>query len=286
MAGLEITKKAASEPITLTQAKAQCRIDESDTLDDVYLMGLIAAARETAELHTARSYVFRSYREYFDCFPGHRFPLFSGVIYDHPARHESSDRHKDFFELSRSPLRTVAQIQYLDTDGSIQTLDPDLYIVAPHREPAKIHHAPNIFWPPTKREVDSVWIDYTCGYGEFVEVTTQANSKVLSGALFSADDVDLSISIPGAADGAKTLKTTIASVDNSGTATLTDAVSLAVSSVASWVGGDLPAIAQAAMLLLITHWYETRTPVQSGSSAEVDYTVKHLLGLNGVHYQP
>jgi hypothetical protein len=293
VAGLSILKRAVCEPITLAQAKRQCRIDDANTLDDIDLEDLIADARGEAELHTARSYVLRTYREYFDHFPGHRLPIPYNVIYDAPTRHDLSGEQRNHFELSRSPLRSVSQIQYLDQDGAVQTLDPNIYVIAPHCEPAKIYHAPHADpWPQALHQVDSIWVDYIAGYGTMVTVTIGAASNAVTGAVFSQEDAGREIYIPGAGAAgavgaaAATLRTTIAAVDENGAATLADEAVTAVAGVGAWLGEHIPGVARRAMLMLITHWFENRTPVQSGTQAELPYMVKDLLDQNRVYYQP
>jgi hypothetical protein len=217
MAGLDITTDLATEPLIVDLAKRQLQLDASYTDDDDYLANvLIPAARESAELHTARSYGVRSFREYFDGFPGQRLPIPYNYAIDIPSRHQFESLAPHRFELSRSPLVQVTQVQYLDQDGATQTLDPSVYTVSDHKDPASIFRAaPSAGWPVPLYRVDSVWVDYDAGYAD----------------------------------------------------------------------GKLPAIALQAMLLLLSHWFENRTPVAATAGSELPFTVTNLLDKNRVYYQ-
>jgi hypothetical protein len=296
MAGLDITQHATSEPVPLSWAKRQCQIESGITDDDEYLGGLIRAARETAELHTNRSYLTRGFREYFDRFPEQRLPIPYNVIYDIPSRHQFETQPHNRFELSRSPLQRVVQIQYLDQNGDQQTLDPSIYYVAPHQEPAHIVRQPPTdgnpppAWPWVLHRADSVWVDYFAGYGNPVTLSMGAVSAITSGADFALTDVGRQLSVPLAGpsvDGALTsLVATILSVDVSGNATLSAPAVNAVSGASAWLGLPLAGVAQRAMLLLITHWYENRLPIAAAGLKELPYGIKSMLDNNRVYYQP
>ena len=51
----EIIEGPYGEPVTLTEAKAHCRVDDTDS--DTYITALIQAAREHAEEFCQRSFV-------------------------------------------------------------------------------------------------------------------------------------------------------------------------------------------------------------------------------------
>ncbi|NBT05446.1 MAG: phage gp6-like head-tail connector protein [Betaproteobacteria bacterium] len=57
----------AVEPVTLSEAKAHCRIDGND--DDAYVASLITAAREWCEQYLDRSLVYTQWVMRFDRFP-------------------------------------------------------------------------------------------------------------------------------------------------------------------------------------------------------------------------
>lgn len=168
MAGLDILTDLTDEPIGISMVKSQLRLEADFTADDEYIVGvLIPAAREVAEAITARAYARRTYREYFDGFPGQHLPIPYNVVFDFPVRHQYSTIPRHRFELARSPLMELLQIQYLDQDGNTQTLDPNLYVVSDHgpMKPAEIYRSRHsVNWPDPLPRVDSVWVDYMAGY--------------------------------------------------------------------------------------------------------------------------
>lgn len=295
----KLTVAPLSEPVSLTLAKQQLQISAGDTSQDDYISGvLIPAAREVAEGHTAKAYLFQQYREYYHYFPGREWgPVaemvpqgyygHGGIDHDHRRR-----ERPNYLEISRSPLRKIIRVQYLDQAGATQTLDPAQYVVNNAQDPAQIDRAAAVLggepWPATLRQVNSVWVDYVAGYGGNVTVSMTNGYAVLNsvtGYSFSAEDVGLPISVPGAKAANTALVSTIASV-TSGVATLADNAGAAVTGETAFLGrtplnGDVQA-----MLLLIGHWYENRLPVARKDVAELPYAIQHLLDLNRVYYQP
>lgn len=293
-----LTSPPGCEPISLSLVKQALRIDAGDTSRDSYLLLLISVARETAEQITIRGYVTQSYREYYDGFPGHHFPLalIDGLDGDPSALaaawpgNEGRRLRRHYFELSRSPLQVLKQIQYLDLTGTLQTLDPGQYVLNDKQDPAQITRAPEILgglpWPRALHEVNSVWIDYTVGYGGNLTLSMTATSAALTGYTFLPSDVGRPISIPGAGASGATLITTVLSVDDSGNGIAAAAASTTVADVQTYLGKPIPFGDTQAMLYLINHWNENGLPVVNGLMNEIPYGIDDLLKKNRVYYQP
>ena len=64
---LKILTQPATEPVTLAEAKAHCRVDTS--ADDAYLSSLIRSAREWCEAYCDETFVHTQYRMTLDSFP-------------------------------------------------------------------------------------------------------------------------------------------------------------------------------------------------------------------------
>jgi hypothetical protein len=289
-----LTTPPASEPISLDMVKIQLRLDAGDTSQDSYLSLLISAAREVAETHTTRGYIFQAYREYYDCFPGHHLPI--SLLFGYGQMEMGNRRHRhrlhhEHFELSRSSLRTFKQIQYLDLTGTVQTLDPGQYVLNGRQDPAQVTRAPEILgglpWPCALREPNAVWIDYAVG-GSPLTVAIAANANALTGVVgytFTAVDVGSLISIADVGPGGNPLLTTIAAVSG-GNATLAASAVGATTGAVAFLGPQIPFGDIQAMLLLISHWYENRTPIAQGAQVETPYMIENMLDKNRVYYQP
>ena len=91
-----------TEPVTRAQAKTQCRIVTADTSFDTEIDRIITAARS-----------------YVESYCGVRFAQRTGVA-------TKCDSFEDFDRLPEAPVSAVA-INYVDTDGTTQTLSTDVY---------------------------------------------------------------------------------------------------------------------------------------------------------------
>lgn len=128
----------ATEPVTLTEAKAQCSVDGSD--HDAMLTWLIAAARQAAESATSQAMFTQTLDLTIDAFP-------CGDII-----------------LPRSPLQSVTAITYIDSSGATQTLAADQYQVDAASQPPRIAPAYGLVWPTTRTQLNAVKVRFVAGY--------------------------------------------------------------------------------------------------------------------------
>ncbi len=139
----------ASELLTLDEAKAQLRIDSSNTSEDALITAYIKAARERAEALTERAFITQTWELRLDVFP---------CTYSIPI------------ELPYPPLQQVLSVKYLDMGGVLQTWDPASYLVVkptgPKAMPAKIRPVYQQIYPVTLPVPDAIQIQFKCGYGD------------------------------------------------------------------------------------------------------------------------
>lgn len=128
----------ASEPVTLTEAKAHLRVDTS--ADDTYITTLITAARQFVEKYLNRALINTTYTVQFDALP-------------------------TCIKLLYNPVSSVTSISYKDTAGDSQTLSSSLYVVDSHNEPGQITPAYGADYPSTYGEAGAVTVTYVAGYG-------------------------------------------------------------------------------------------------------------------------
>lgn len=137
-----IVTPAATEPITLEEAKLFLRVDTD--ADDTIIQALISAAREMCEQYTRRILITTTVDEYFDQFPTYRNPRDRGYLY-----------------LSRGPVQSVTSVKYLDGVGSEVTVDSSAYVVDTISEPARI--ASTAGWFATNGIINQVIVRYVVG---------------------------------------------------------------------------------------------------------------------------
>ncbi len=138
------------EPVTLEEAKAQCRIDLDD--EDAMINVLITAAREQCEHILGRSLLTQTWLLTTNCFDRFGMKLFYPKISE------------------------VEFVKYLDSSGTEVTLDPALYVVDSDSEPGIITCSA---WPQTFIAPNAVRIQYVAGYEDVDAVPSSIKQWIL-----------------------------------------------------------------------------------------------------------
>lgn len=129
------------DPITLAEAKAHLRIDDSDS--DALVAGLIAAAVA-----------------YFDGWTG-----ILGRALEPQTWEMRFDRFPAWIRIPLGPVVSVTSIKYDDRDGAEQTVDPGLYQLDAAPVEACVVLAPGASWPTTADTVNAVRVRWVAGTG-------------------------------------------------------------------------------------------------------------------------
>jgi uncharacterized phiE125 gp8 family phage protein len=138
-----VTVQPTSEPVSLAEARSQCRIDGSDSDGD--LNRYIIAARTLVEEYTGTKLVSQT------------------VLMQ-------ASRFCDLIDLPMAPIISVSSVKYLDTAGAEQTLDTSVYeLVNTGLEP-QIRLKINQVWPSVRQCVsDAVRVTAIAGYSTVPE---------------------------------------------------------------------------------------------------------------------
>jgi uncharacterized phiE125 gp8 family phage protein len=147
------------EPVTLAEAKRQCRISSEVLDEDPLVLGYLKAARELGEGHTARGWLTQTWVETCD----------------------------DWAEIGAlpmaAPLQSVTSVKYYDEDGTLQTLGVGVYDVDTASTPGAIGLKSGQSWPSLQsdRRVWRIEVTYVVGW------TTPATVPVMfkQGLLFT-----------------------------------------------------------------------------------------------------
>lgn len=130
------------EPVSLTEAKAHCRVDHA--ADDPLISALIAGAREYVEGRLDATLITSTLAARYDNFPAWELIL------------------------PRPPmLQGNVTVSYIDAGGQTVTMTSSAggFRVDYHVTPGRIY--PNYLgaWPPTRGDENSVTVQWTAGYG-------------------------------------------------------------------------------------------------------------------------
>jgi hypothetical protein len=279
---LRLVTPPASEPLSLTEAKAHLRIEH--TLDDTYLTTLITAARQYVEQIAWRGLLTQTWELTLDRFPGGGVLVPGGLgLYGGPIVGETEAARvgrRRGIELPMGNLVSVASVKYLDPNNVLQTMSPSDYLVETAQVPGRIHLAYGKVWPLTLGEYDAVQIQYTVGY--------QVRRPYANGIAYAVGD--LVYPTPQNVNGHYYKVTTVIQPGvsaaepipwptGSGVTVATDEGIFYTEQGFRNPADELPEPIRQAMLLLISQMYEHRTPEVIGALiGKVDFAFDALIG--------
>lgn len=153
------TTDAATEPVTLKEAKLHLRVDWPQ--EDDLINRLIGAARRRVEEWEWRSHITQTWKaeaDDFDCISDG-----DGTIW-----------------LPRPNLISVTSVKYYDNTDTQQTLTASTdYEVDASSRPGRIALPENKSWPDVDERVNAVEIIYTAGYGAASDVPEETKAAIL-----------------------------------------------------------------------------------------------------------
>lgn len=129
---------AASDPVTLAEAKAYCMVD--GTNDNDLITAFISSATNAVQLIIAQQFIQATFDETWDYFPCE-------------------------FTLDRSPLASVSYVKYYDVDGTLTTISSANYHVDTYSRRPRIVPIESYVWPDTQcGKPSAVIVRYVAGY--------------------------------------------------------------------------------------------------------------------------
>lgn len=135
-----------TEPITLSEVKAHCRIEHMT--DDTLITSLITAARLAAEHELQRPLITQTWQAAYESFPSDQSAI----------------------ALGKFRPRAIQSITYLDQNGADADMPESAYVLDAATVPGWVHPAYNTSWPSARAFANSVRIRFTAGYGAAADV--------------------------------------------------------------------------------------------------------------------
>jgi uncharacterized phiE125 gp8 family phage protein len=150
--GLVLVTPPTAYAVTLTEAKAQCRVTSTD--EDGVIQGYIAAATSYVEKYTGTSIMAQTWKLVLDGW-------------------------SDCIKLPNGPVSSVTSVKYLDTAGVEQTLAADQYTADLASSPARVVRKTTTTYPPALNEIASVNVTYVAGYTTLPDTKADLRNAIL-----------------------------------------------------------------------------------------------------------
>lgn len=153
---LKLVTGPTIEPITLAEAKAQCRIEAAMTDEDALITGYIAAARRWCEKIDRRAYLTQTWQLWLDAWP-------TG----------------NAIQLRLPPLQSVSSIVHYDDADAATTFAASNYYVDTVSEPGRVVLRSAASWPSaTLREANGVCVTFVAGWASAASVPAPLKQAV------------------------------------------------------------------------------------------------------------
>lgn len=136
---LRLVTPPTEYPITLEQAKAQCR--RLDNNEDDLLEEYIAEATDLIEQHTGLALMPQTWELVLDDF-------------------------SDTIKLPKGPVRSITSVSYYDDDDVLQTVTNTNFALDNTSDPAWLVRASDFSWPSVASGVNNVIIRLELGYAD------------------------------------------------------------------------------------------------------------------------
>lgn len=140
--GLQIVTPPLTSPVSVVEARRQCRIHAEDATYDADLEAYIAAA--VSHMDGPKGVLQR-------CLEPQTWDL-------------TLDSFSDSIRLPLGPVLEVDEVKYYDEGGDEQTLDAEFYTVDLASSPQWLVLNDSYSWPATLSAVNAVRIRFTAGY--------------------------------------------------------------------------------------------------------------------------
>jgi uncharacterized phiE125 gp8 family phage protein len=142
---LKLITPPVLEPIALTEAKMQLKVDTDETEEDDLIARLIVTAREEAEHLTGRSFLPQTWEL-------------------------ALDEFCEDILLPRPRLISISAFSYVDLEGVTRQISSDQYILDDFSEPARITPLYRCCWPRARRQANSIRVRYQAGFDDVESV--------------------------------------------------------------------------------------------------------------------
>lgn len=180
---LDLVTAPASEPVSVSEAKAHLRISSSN--DDTYIGTLITVSRQAAELYTGRVFITQTWKMFLDEWPNSPSKEWwggvrVGVITDFTRENK--------IELPLPPLQSVTHIKTYSDEDSATTLNSSNYYVSTYSGLSASYGSITLrngsTWPSYTRCSDGIEIQFVAGYGNASDVPEQIKQGILDEIAF------------------------------------------------------------------------------------------------------
>jgi len=263
-----VTTAAACRPVHLDQAKLHLRVDADD--EDALIASLVHAATDQVEYDTGRALVCQTRTLTLD-----RFPAGDVII------------------IPRPPLIEVVSVQYVDSAGTLQTVDAADYETDTAEEPGRLYPAYGESWPSHRGAPDAVLVTYRAGYAtpvtvaQSTEVWTAAGRSLTDAAIIRLSNSGGALPAPMAADTDYHVRDASGATFKLAAAAAGAAIDVTDAGTGTHFIGQVPPALVQAILLLAGHWYAHREAVVLGGSPTLlPAAVDRLTALYRTWYVP
>lgn len=161
---LRLVTDAASEPVTLSDAKAYCRVDIPD--EDALITSLIKAARRHVEKETGLALMTQSWTAVLDKWPQGEGQGLGGPWWDGVREAPISlVTPTTVLEIPKRPFQAVTSVKLRDAYGTLTTVDSGVYYTEVSDMRGRVSRVLGQIWPVVVlAQTGAIEVAFTAGF--------------------------------------------------------------------------------------------------------------------------
>lgn len=161
---LRLVTDATSEPVTLEEAKAYCRVDIPD--EDALITSLIKAARRHVEKETGLALMTQAWTAVLDKWPQGEGQGLGGPWWDGTREAPISlVTPTTVLEIPKRPFQAVTSVKLRDAYGSLTTVDSSVYFTEVSDMRGRVSRVLGQIWPVViLAQTGAIEIAFTAGF--------------------------------------------------------------------------------------------------------------------------
>lgn len=163
MAGIKVSVEPTLEPLSDSEIRAYCRVQDDQDLDILRIMA--KSVRQFCEEHTGRAILTQTIELFLDAKDDTEDPLWEGI-----RTGPYLNYYKNYINLPKGNVQSVTSVKTFNDSDVATTMSNTRYYVDTARVPSRIVLRIGETFPTALRVANAIKVEYVAGYSTVAQV--------------------------------------------------------------------------------------------------------------------